>query len=141
MEILWKCIASTEFWTNCTKICGNCAFPQNFHKRKLGEIMVFYAVLNKYSRRPLFRMLLISNIRYSEQNFKSLEFLVIWNISLFRTFFLPPWHEYHPLIRTFIKRWSKTSFFFYCNCKFINSIFKFQINVQNFTFFGSHSFI
>ena len=23
---------------------GNCAFPQNFHPRKLGEIMIFYAV-------------------------------------------------------------------------------------------------
>ena len=94
MEILWKCIASTEFWTNCTKICGNCAFPQNFHKRKLGEIMVIYAVLNKYSRRPLFRMLLISNIRYSEQNFKSLEFTLrnSYNLCcLFRT----------PLFRTF----------------------------------------
>ena len=26
------------------KLCGNCAFPQNFHTRKLGEITVFYAV-------------------------------------------------------------------------------------------------
>ena len=24
--------------------CGNCAFPQNFHTRKLAEITVFYAV-------------------------------------------------------------------------------------------------
>ena len=27
------------------KLCGNCAFPQNFHNRELGEISVFYAVL------------------------------------------------------------------------------------------------
>ena len=26
------------------KLCENCAFPQNFHIRKLGEITVFYAV-------------------------------------------------------------------------------------------------
>ena len=110
------------------------------------------SVTVNYSRSPLFRMLLISNIRYSEQNFRSLEFTlknsmllisnpVISNISLFRKFFPAPWHEYRPLIRIFIERWSKTSFFFYYNCKFISSIFKFQINVQNFTFFGSHSFI
>ena len=27
-----------------TKLCGNCAFPKNFHTRKLGEIKVFFAV-------------------------------------------------------------------------------------------------
>ena len=26
------------------KLCGNCAFPQNFHTRKLGEIVAFSAV-------------------------------------------------------------------------------------------------
>ena len=26
------------------KFYGNCAYPQNFHARKLGEITVFYAV-------------------------------------------------------------------------------------------------
>ena len=35
------------------KLCGNCAFPQNFHTKKLGEITVFYAVcvelINFYS--------------------------------------------------------------------------------------------
>ena len=25
------------------KLCGNCAFPQNFHTKKLGEITVFFA--------------------------------------------------------------------------------------------------
>ena len=29
---------------NRPKLCGNCAFPQNFHTRKLGEITVFFAV-------------------------------------------------------------------------------------------------
>ena len=27
------------------KLCGNCAFPQNFHTRKLGEITRFFAVV------------------------------------------------------------------------------------------------
>ena len=27
------------------KLCGNYAFPQNVHARKLGEITVFFAVL------------------------------------------------------------------------------------------------
>ena len=26
------------------KLCGNCAFPQNFHTKKLGEITVIFAV-------------------------------------------------------------------------------------------------
>ena len=28
------------------KLCGNCAFLQNSHTRKLGEITVFYAAIN-----------------------------------------------------------------------------------------------
>ena len=28
------------------KLYGNCAFPQNFHTRKLGKITVFYAVIS-----------------------------------------------------------------------------------------------
>ena len=43
VEILWKDTVS-EYYANCPKLCGNCAFPQNFHTRKLGEITVFYAV-------------------------------------------------------------------------------------------------
>ena len=30
------------------KLCGNCAFPQNLHARKLGEITVFYPVITKW---------------------------------------------------------------------------------------------
>ena len=30
---------------NRPKLSGNCAFPQNFHTMKLGEILVFYAVI------------------------------------------------------------------------------------------------
>ena len=31
-------------WANRPKLCGNCAFAQNLHTSKLGEIEVFYAV-------------------------------------------------------------------------------------------------
>ena len=33
------------------KLCGNCAFLQNFHTRKLGEITIFFAVSWKNKRR------------------------------------------------------------------------------------------
>ena len=36
--------------TNCPKLCGNCALPQNFHIRKLGEITVFFADAIKTNR-------------------------------------------------------------------------------------------
>ena len=44
MEILWKGTVSAQFRANPPKLCGNCAFPQNFHTRKLGEITPFFAV-------------------------------------------------------------------------------------------------
>ena len=33
-----------NFVANRPKLCGNYAFPQNFHTRKLVEITVFFAV-------------------------------------------------------------------------------------------------
>ena len=30
-----------KLWVNRLKLCGNCAFPQNFHTRKFGEITNF----------------------------------------------------------------------------------------------------
>ena len=45
VEILWKRTVSEQFRANHPKLCGNCAFPQNFHASKSGEITVFYAVL------------------------------------------------------------------------------------------------
>ena len=44
---MWKFCGKTvssECRANCPKLCGNCAFPQNFHTRKSSEIMEFYAV-------------------------------------------------------------------------------------------------
>ena len=32
-------------WHIRPKLCGNCAFPQNSHSRKLGGIMVFFTVV------------------------------------------------------------------------------------------------
>ena len=40
MEILWEGTVS-ELW-------GNCAFPQNFHTRKFGEITVFFTVFTEH---------------------------------------------------------------------------------------------
>ena len=45
MKILWKGTVSAQFRAICTKLCGNCVFPQNFHTIKLGEITVFFLVL------------------------------------------------------------------------------------------------
>ena len=50
MEILWKRTVFAEFWANHPKLRGNCAFPQNLHTRKLGEITVFCAGQDKYWR-------------------------------------------------------------------------------------------
>ena len=44
MEILWEGKVSIEFRAIFRTICKNCAFPENFHTRKLGGILVFYAV-------------------------------------------------------------------------------------------------
>ena len=41
-EILWKGTA------NRPKLCGSCAFPQNFHTRKLDENTVFFAVFLRH---------------------------------------------------------------------------------------------
>ena len=35
---------SSEVKSQMLLLCGNCVFPQNIHTRKLGEMMVFYAV-------------------------------------------------------------------------------------------------
>ena len=43
VEILWK--GTVYAWVIRPKLCRHCTFPQNFHTRRLGESMVFYAVL------------------------------------------------------------------------------------------------
>ena len=43
VEILRKGTVSTQFLVIHPNLCGNCAFPQNFHTRKLFETTVFYA--------------------------------------------------------------------------------------------------
>ena len=47
-QILWSGnFVKTQlalFHANSPIHCGNCAFPQNFHTRKLGEITLFHAV-------------------------------------------------------------------------------------------------
>ena len=38
--MVWKFCENAQF----PKLCGNCAFLQNFHIRKLDEIMVLFTV-------------------------------------------------------------------------------------------------
>ena len=45
VEILWKGRVSAESRAIHPKLCGNSAFPQDSHTRKLGQITVFYSVL------------------------------------------------------------------------------------------------
>ena len=45
VETLRKSTVTTVFRTNFTKLGENCAFPQNFWTRKLGETLVFYVVV------------------------------------------------------------------------------------------------
>ena len=33
------------------KLCGNSAFPQNFHNRKLGGITAFYAMAGNFRKK------------------------------------------------------------------------------------------
>ena len=51
---------SIQNFVNHPKLCGNCAFQPNFHTRKLGEILVFYAVVlhspNKNFNKPLIKI-------------------------------------------------------------------------------------
>ena len=44
------------------KLCGNCAFPQNFHTRKLGEITVFYTV-------HVINCIFIISVRYGKETY------------------------------------------------------------------------
>ena len=37
---------AVKVFTECQKICENCAFPKNFDTRILGEISEFYVVLS-----------------------------------------------------------------------------------------------
>ena len=43
MRKMYKGTFSAWFRANRPKLCGNCAYPQNCHTRKSGEITAFYA--------------------------------------------------------------------------------------------------
>ena len=45
VEMFWKDTGLSQFRAIFQKLCGNCAFLQNFHTMKLGEITVFFTVL------------------------------------------------------------------------------------------------
>ena len=50
VELLWKSTISAWFQAICSKLCGNCAFPQNFRTTKISEITVLFVVKLQVSR-------------------------------------------------------------------------------------------
>ena len=66
---------------NRPKLCGTCAIPQNFHARKLGEIMVFVSFgIFKKSRKKIRnfnRTGLLGSIKLVDLNCKKLVFVTI----------------------------------------------------------------
>ena len=42
--LVWRSCGKARFPYSFGPICRDCTFPQNFHTRKLGEIIAFYAV-------------------------------------------------------------------------------------------------
>ena len=70
--LVWKFCRKAQFSAYFRairpKLCGNCAFPQSFHTRKLGEITVFFAVVGNNIPRILNDIFGSSNQknRYSE---------------------------------------------------------------------------
>ena len=67
VESLWEGTVPAVFLVNRPKLCGNCAFPLNFHTKKLVEITVFYAVEVKSHFQPglLLKALTIENTQYA----------------------------------------------------------------------------
>ena len=61
MKILWKGIRP--------KLCGNCAFPQNFHTRKLGEITDFHKMVVSILKHTLHRSAPIELVYRDCKNF------------------------------------------------------------------------
>ena len=52
MEILWKGTVSAEFWGNRPKLCGNCAFSQNYVKLRYflqGKFVDFGKIVTEFS--------------------------------------------------------------------------------------------
>ena len=53
--LVWKFGGKPKFPQSFGKLSGNCAFPQNFHTRKLVEITVFFAVYLIGNHQNVFR--------------------------------------------------------------------------------------
>ena len=56
--ILWKRTVSADFPAVFPNLCGNYAFPQNLHTRKLGKITQLYllAIKKQYKAADLFKI-------------------------------------------------------------------------------------
>ena len=78
VKTLWKDTVSAEFWANRPKLCGNCAFSQNFLTSTLGEIAVFYAVWI-YQKNQSEALSILSGIIYlvRSQNFPKNQYIFL----------------------------------------------------------------
>ena len=88
-----------QFRANRSKLCGNCAFPQNFHTRKLGEIKVFFAVEgDRRWTHPEKLHFIFKNIKYFR------------NLNITSEITTGRYHNW-PKIVNFIKNYNKNMFF------------------------------
>ena len=75
------------------KLCGNCAFPQNFHTRKLCEVTVFFVVLvNEMHLKFIKNVLFDRNISLMS---RLLQISVQWTDTVL-TYSQPMFHLYNP---------------------------------------------
>ena len=66
VEVLWRGTVPAEFLAIRPKLCGYCAFPQNFHTRKLGGTTIFFEVFFFFLERRLdTRLCLHEILRFS----------------------------------------------------------------------------
>ena len=78
VEILRKGTVSAKFRAisgNRPKLRGNCAFPQNFHTRKSGEITVFFVVIVFVIFTNILRYIIHKNIALMDTQLKVSIFL------------------------------------------------------------------
>ena len=82
--LVWKFCGKAQFVRNYG---GNCAFPQNFHTRKLGEVTVFYAVNTKKETPPRVYSLGFPKLfkTFTDWSFYHKE-TIIWRCSIKRMF-------------------------------------------------------
>ena len=111
-QVFARKLRSTSRWSALCKIlqfdltswCGNCAFPQSFSTRKLGEISVFHTVQEKiefFTIKIIFRTSRTNEKTYlgslEYPNLNSYKLTQIWCVSFDKRFFFEKedcnWHR------------------------------------------------